>query len=413
MASSSSAERTRSRPGPTAATVDPQTLSGRPRIVYGITAGMSAKNLLRGQLRFLREAGWDVHLVCTDDELAREAALREGVTLHTLPMRRDISPWHDVVALVRWIRLLSRLRPDVLNVSTPKAGLLGGIAGRLTRVNRRFYVLRGLRLEGASGVPAVPLWLAERLSIAVSTDVICVSRTLMDVAIHRRLLPRDKAQVIGSGSSNGVHAEAVAGRAAAARQSGLRSRLGVGTDDFVVGFVGRLVDDKGIRTLLRALHESPSSIRCLLVGPFEDDGLKGEVEALGDRVVQIGWTDDPWFYYGSMDVLILPSRREGFPNVAIEAAASGVPCITTNATGCPDAVVDRETGLIFPIDDAVTLAEQMRWMQEHPAELAEMARRGRDRAFTEFNPTTLWSQLASLYQQVGRDTNPTTAEGSL
>lgn len=120
-------------------------------LVYGVTVTTTAAVLLRGQLGWMREHGWDVHVVASPSPEHDKIAEREGVTCHALPMNRSISVVDDLKALVAWIRLLRRLRPGVINVSTPKAGLLGAVAGWLLRVPRRVYLVRGLRLESEQG----------------------------------------------------------------------------------------------------------------------------------------------------------------------------------------------------------------------------------------------------------------------
>ena len=126
--------------------------SRRDRLLYGVTVGLSANTLLRGQLSFMREKGWDVHVVCSPDPELYIASEREGFSPHSVSMSREISPVSDARSLLRWIVTLLRVRPAVTNVSTPKAALIGSIAAFATRVPRRIYVVRGLRMEGSAGM---------------------------------------------------------------------------------------------------------------------------------------------------------------------------------------------------------------------------------------------------------------------
>ena len=130
----------------------------------------------------MRGAGWDVHVVSSPDRELSAATEREAVKAHVLPMRRDISPFQDLHSLIRWLLLLLRLRPAITNVSTPKAALLGSIAASITRVPRRIYVIRGLRLEGTSGTLRRILTILEELTIAMGTDLIAVSHSLSDLS---------------------------------------------------------------------------------------------------------------------------------------------------------------------------------------------------------------------------------------
>ncbi|CCH88110.1 Capsular polysaccharide biosynthesis glycosyl transferase [Modestobacter italicus] len=370
------------------------------RLLYGITVAGSAETLLRGQLGWFRSRGWDVHVATSPGPLLDVVRDREEVVVHRLPMEREMAPAHDLRALARWTGLLRRLRPDVVNVGTPKAALLGCLAAWLTRVPARVYVMRGLRLEAAGSRPTrVVLWLAERLTIALATDVVCVSHSLRDEAVARRLFGRtDHPLVLGKGSSNGVDPDRWDPDLAAVDREAVRQGWRVGPAELVVGFVGRLTLDKGVDTLLAAVAELPDlPLRLLLVGSLDDPLLEPAIRALGDRVVRIEETDDVASAYAGMDVLCLPTRREGLPNVVLEAALAELPAITTTATGARDAVVDGVTGWLVPPGDAGALSAAIRACAASPDRARELGRAARARALADFDPQTIWRGLESVY----------------
>lgn len=372
------------------------------RLVVGVTVGASAWSLLRGQLAWFREQGWDVTLVSTPDPTARQAAHREGVPLYGIPMHRGISPAKDLVALVRWLRVLRRIRPDAVNVGTPKAALLGVLAAYGLRVPRRLYVVRGLRLEGTSGPFGWLLWAMERLTMLLATDVLFVSRSLAEEAKRRRLLPRRKVWLIGAGSSNGVDADGVAERVAAVDRDRLRHSLGLAPSEFVVGFIGRITRAKGVDTLVRACHdqELDPRVRVLVIGSVEETELQAEMQAARNRVIHVPWTDDVWGHLPAMDVLCLPTRREGFPNVVLEAGAAGLPTITTRATGARDAVRHDETGLVIDIDDVPALVAGVNRLASDGVLHDRLGRGAQAQAFEEFRPARIWRGLAEILGDV-------------
>lgn len=370
------------------------------RVVYGVTAAMSA-TLLRGQLGWFRARGWDVHLVMSPGELPESVAAAEGVQLHPLPMERGTSVFSDLVALWRWIRLLRRLRPDVLNIATPKAGLLGSLAAWGTRVPVRVYEMWGLRLEGArSPVQAAILWGVERLTVALSTDVVCVSSSLRDEATRRGLFGRrDHPVVLAHGSSNGVDPGRWDPGFAAVDRDAVRAGWGVPPEQLVVGFVGRICLDKGVQDLLEAFGSvADLPMRLLLVGPVEDEELRARITALGDRVIQLGMTQDLCPIYVGIDVLCLPTRREGLPNVVLEAALAEVPSITTTATGARDSVVDGTTGWLVAPGDVGHLASVLRACATDPGTIRRLGRGARERALTDFRPEGVYSALEHVYR---------------
>lgn len=366
------------------------------RLVYGITTGWGAYSLLRGQLSWMTTRGWDVHLVADPDSRSWAASAREGVPLVALPMRRSISVISDLRSFVEWLILLRKLRPGVVNVGTPKAGLLGGMAAAILGVPRRVYVIRGLRIEGTRGLLCAVLWLTERLTISCATDVIVVSASVARRAQELRLLRRGRSWLIGDGSSNGVRTDGITQRVAEANPSLLRQEIGLTESDFVVGYVGRLADDKGTNTLLSAFALSAPDTKLLLVGPIEDEYLRTAMKGLGSRCVHVGLTDDAWRYYSVIDLFCLPTRREGFPNVVLEAAAAGIPTVTTKATGAIDSVIDGVTGFLVDVDDVSALAAVLTHASVHRDQLRMMGAAARRRCLESFSPERIWRGLDSI-----------------
>ena len=312
------------------------------RMVVGVTSPQTCL-VLAGRLRALREAGFDVTVVSSPGELLQRTAEAEGVAARAIPMRRGIAPAADLRAFLGILWFLLRWRPRVVEFSTPKAGLLGSVAACCLGIPQRVYMLRGLKLESARGWKRRVLVAAERMAARCAHVVLCNSESLREEALALGVAPERKLVVLGDGSSNGVSME----RFRPGDASALRARLDLPVGEPVVGFVGRLTGDKGIPELLeafkRVLERYP---RCwlLLVGWFDaaEDELSRELQArIADhpRIRHTGFVADAAEYYRVMDVLVLPTHREGFPNVALEASASGIPVITTEATGARDAVL--------------------------------------------------------------------------
>jgi glycosyltransferase involved in cell wall biosynthesis len=321
-----------------------------PTILLGVTHPQTCL-VLGARLRALRKAGFEVLLVSSPGELLDATAAREGVKRIAIPMQREISPLSDVLSFFRLWLLLVRRRPDMVEFSTPKAGLLGSIAALLCAVPRRVYMLRGLKCETATGLKRKLLFAAERLTSACAHVVLCNSESLRRQAISLGLAPAQKLRLLGEGSSNGVDINRFS-----PGPSDVREKLGIPPEAKVVGFVGRLTTDKGLPELLIAfdtvLRTEPSA-RLLLVGWFDaaEDALSRDLRThvlRHPRIDCTGFVSDTAPYYRAMDVLVLPSWREGFPNVVLEAAASGVPVVTTECTGARDSVVSEVTGLLIP-----------------------------------------------------------------
>ncbi len=321
-----------------------------PTILVGVTNLASCMGL-GARLRVLSQAGFRVLLVSGSDELLDRTAARAGVERIAIPMRRSIAPLADLVALLRLWWLLGSRRPILVEFSTPKAGLLGTLAAKLRGVPRRVYLLRGLKLERSTGIKRRILLAAERVACACAQVVLCNSESLRAQALALRLAPANKLLLLGKGSSNGVDVERFC-----PGPGNVREKFGIPRDVPVVGFVGRLTRDKGLPELIRAFDQillAEPNARLLLVGWFDtaEDALDHELRTRILRHPHIhctGFASETAPYYRAMDVLVLPSWREGFPNAVLEAAATGIPAVTTETTGARDSVVPEVTGLLIP-----------------------------------------------------------------
>ena len=379
--------------------------TGRRRLVYVVTAAVTAQGFLRGQLNYMQSCGFAVTLVASPDPVLDAISVSEGVEVRGVPMSRSISLVQDMRSLLLLVRLFRELRPDIVNVGTPKAGLLAGMAAAICRVPRRIYTLHGLRLEGATGAKRRLLALTEWIACRSAHTVHCVSRSLRDSVVSMRLAAPSRAIVLGNGSCNGIDTawfRPAEGPIAAAR---LRRSLGISRDARVIGYVGRLTRDKGIRELVEAfvaMRDQRPDLHLILVGqPDDTDPLDADVRSALDRdddVTVTGWVANPAPYYHCMSVFVLPSHREGLGQTALEAAASAVPVVTTDATGARDAVVDGVTGLLVPRGDAGSLAAALDRLLDDPELACRLGRQGRAWVSQAFVQEQLWMNLARLYR---------------
>lgn len=335
-------------------------------ILYVINSPLSLR-FIRDQFADLRKHGFTIAIACPPGEAFDRLRREEQIEAFDTPMSREIDPFNDLVTTFRLWRLMTRLRPAIVDVSTPKAGLVGGLAAVLARVPVRVYMLRTLRYETTKGLTHRILRWAEIVACHCAHRTLCVSRSLVDRAREWRLVAPERLALLANGSSHGVEVEHFQSTPERWRQAAaIRTRLAISPAAPVIGFVGRFTRDKGIPELvaafLRILPQFPEA-RLLLVGDFEiGDPVPEDVRQRIDQhpaILHTGRVDDPAPYFHCMDFLALPSHREGFPNVVLEANAAARPVITTNATGCCDAVVNGETGITVPVGDAASLASAM------------------------------------------------------
>ncbi|MDP2270229.1 MAG: glycosyltransferase family 4 protein [Archangium sp.] len=350
--------------------------------------------------------GYEVTVVTSPDARLEAFGKRLDVRTVAIEMPRRVSLLGDWVALNHLRALFERIRPDVVHAGTPKGGLLGMLAAHATRVPVRLFHMRGLASATTHGVLRGVLETTERLSCGAATHVICQSRSLREHVIAGGFVSRQKSDVILEGS-NGVDAEGrfVPQRYEAAGRA-LRARLGIESEELVFGFVGRLVRDKGIPELFRAferLRASGTRARLLVAGPFEPrDPVPPEVRAgleSHPQVHLLGAVDEPAVVYAASDVVLLPSHREGFPNVPLEAAAMGKPVITTRVPGCIDAVEEGVTGLLVGVDAPEALAAAMGSYVTDPDLRRRHGLAGRERALRTFSRDRIAEAMVELYDR--------------
>lgn len=374
-------------------------MSSRPiRLACVTTVPITQHCFLDGQTNYLKSRGIEIHSIASPGEHLDLVAERDGVPVYPVHISRSITPISDLVSIANLVRTLKAIQPDIVNVSTPKAALLGAIAARIARVPHTVFLVRGLVTEYARGPSR---WLyrnAERLSAALSDTVVCVSPSLLEFARRESIISREKGQVVASGMSNGINA------------SKFRRAADVGRQDSpVVGFVGRLAVDKGIEDLALAwptIKSAHPDARLLLVGPWEsEDAVSPQARKTIEEdpsVTCVGYVDDVVPYYEQMTVFVYPTHgSEGFPNAPMEAAASGLPVVATETVGCVDAVVEGRTGMLVPPRAPDRLAEAVISYLNAPDLRIEHGERGRQRVADEFRQELIWQGMVEIYQQIG------------
>ncbi|MDH3744185.1 MAG: glycosyltransferase family 4 protein [Acidobacteriota bacterium] len=377
------------------------------RLLHVFTAPQTLA-LVGAQVDYLSARGFEIRAISSPGDRLDEFGSEHGISVTAVAMRRAISPVADVGALIRLVRAIRSFRPHIVHSHTPKAGLLGTLAATLARTPLRIYQIRGLLSTASGGARGALYDSMERVSCRLAHHVIYQSSSLSKEALSHRLCSPERSSVLGSGG-NGID---VTGRFDPKRhppatKSGIRSQLGIDDQDLVIGFVGRLVRDKGISDLVTAwqtLRREFPRAHLLLVGPPEErDALTLSVNEVLDsdpRVHRTGLVPDVAPYYAAMELLVLPSYREGLPNAPLEAAALQTPVVTTNVTGCVDAVVDGVTGTLVPPRDPVALAAAIRIYLESPELRGNHGLAGRRFVIEHFSEDSVCEAIHAFYERL-------------
>lgn len=332
------------------------------KICYIVTISPTIRSFFIPQLQYLARYGFEVSVICSqDDKLAED--LGEGINYIPVDIPRGISFGGSLNAVRKLISIFEREKFDLIQYSTPNATLYASIASRIVGCKIRNYHLMGFRYLGAHGIEKFILKTIEKISCWNSTSIECVSRSNLELGIKEKVFSANKATVVWNGSTGGVDLERFNYSKRNIWRRELREELGYKTTDFIYGFVGRITRDKGINELLGAFFELKDGSKLFLIGNVEDENTLDKnlwMKAKNHPDVQIHIAvSDIERYFAMIDVLVLPSYREGFGNVVIEAAAVGTTAIVSDIPGPIDTIDIGKTGMTVEVKNVDDLKEKM------------------------------------------------------
>lgn len=329
------------------------------RVLEIINLPSSAINFIGGQFKYLHdEGGYEMHLICSPGDGIEPFCQENGVKYYPVELHRQLSLWKDIKAFWEICRYIRTNNIDVVIAHQPKARLLGMVASALMGVKHRVIFSHGILYETMTGVKKMAIVQYERFVSTIATKVVCVSNYVKDRRIKDGVDKPSKQVILGRGSCNGIDTinKFNPNLIDLNTVKSFRNSYKLKNDNFVIGFCGRLVKDKGVIELVDAfemLKESypEKQIKLFVVGePESRDGLPQKTLDFlthSEDVVYTGAVpySDIQQYYLLMDVLVLPTHREGFGLVAIEASAMEKPVIVSNFTGCAETILENVTGL--------------------------------------------------------------------
>ena len=375
----------------------------RIKIAHIVTVDMSLRYMLLNQLKSLQEEGYNVHGISAPGP---ERPVIEAAGIHYLPvkMTRNFTPLSDLRTLWRLYQVLKRERFTIVHTHTPKAGLLGQLAARMAGVPIVINTVHGFYFH--DNMP--PHWrrfyiTLEKIAARCSDVILSQNQEDVETARRENICQTERIKYLGNGFDLERFGRA---RLDAAHLESKRRELSLPLDVPVVGFVGRLVVEKGLLELLQAAQRIVKQIpqvRFLLVGPRDDekpDALTPEIVSqygLTDACVFTGRRQDMPELYALMDVLVLPSYREGFPRAPMEASFMGLPSVVSDIRGCREVIEHGRNGWLVPLGDIDALAQAILRVLNHPLEALQMGEIGRQIARERFDERRVFNTVKSEY----------------
>lgn len=364
------------------------------------TVPLSLNSLFKGQLRMLNKHFQLVGVSSPGPE-QEEIRQREGIRVIALPMERRISLFKDFISLIRMVLLFLKERPDMIHSYTPKAGLISMLAGWITGVPVRMHTFTGLVFPTATGFQQKLLICTDRLTCACATHINPEGNGVKQDLV-RYHITKKPLKIIANGNVNGIDLEFFQRTPEVIQVAETYRKEGV----FTFCFVGRVVRDKGINELVSAfvrLQKKYVPIRLILVGSFEKnlDPVSEETENQifhNSAIEFMDFQNDVRPFLVASDVFVLPSYREGFPNVVIQAGAMGVPSIVTDINGSNEIIESDKNGVIIEPQNEQVLYQAMEDFILHPEKVKSMAQSCRKIIAERYDQKIVWTALLDEYK---------------
>lgn len=376
------------------------------KICHVASVDITVKFLLLGQLKFLKEQGYDVYAVCSKGEWKKDIEL-EGIKVKNIRITRKITPFSDLVSLAKLYFYFKKEKFDIVHTHTPKPSLLGQLAAKATGVPIIIDTVHGLYFENCSGWIKRNFFIFIRKIAAKRSDLIfSQNKEDIETMIKEKIAKPEKIRYLG----NGIDIEKFnPEKFTDDFIKNKKKKLGLLSASKIVGVVGRLVEEKGYFDLFEAfkkvLGKFPNAL-LLVIGPEEpekkDAFLPSVVKKYGieDNVTFLGQRTDLNELYALMDVFVLPSYREGFPRTVIEAMAMKRPIIATDIRGCREAIENGRTGILVPVKSPEKLSESIIYLLSDTEDTFFLPANAIKKAKQDFNENSVFKSIEEEYKRL-------------
>lgn len=370
------------------------------KICFVVTAEFAVKVFLLNHIRGLSEF-YDITVIVNTNNPNFLAELDINAKVIPLAIDRDINLISDFVSLIKLIRIFHQQRFSAIQSITPKAGLLAMLAASLLGVPLRVHAFTGQVWATKKGLKRFFLKQLDCLIASLTTYNIVDSPSQRQFLIDEKVVSCSKSIVFAKGSVSGVDAARFKPNSEA--KIAIKRQLNIPTDAIIFLFLGRLTRDKGVLDLANGFNSiNTDGAHLLFVGPDEQN-MQVEIEHITEScsgyVHFIGHTDVPESYMAATDVLCLPSYREGFGTVVIEAAAAGIPAIASRIYGLTDAVVEGKTGLLHEPHNVNAIKNCMEQMMSNKVMRLKFGEQARVRAVKEFDSKVITQEWLNFYHK--------------
>jgi glycosyltransferase involved in cell wall biosynthesis len=375
------------------------------RIAFITSTPMSIKVFLEEHIKYLCKF-YDITVITSYDKkyINLLKNFPKNVRFKFININRNINLLFDLMAFFQLLFFLKSNKFDLVHSITPKAGFLSVITSRLSRVPNIFHTFTGQVWLSRKGFVRLFLIIVDYFIATLATRIIVDSHSQRKFLIKKKIITKKNSIVIGNGSLSGVDIRKFK------RNNKIRvifrRKLNFSKNNFVLLFIGRLNKDKGILDLANVflnLFEKYNNLRLLFVGPDENN-LKFEIKKILKNkkkfVKFFSFSNNPEYFMNASDLLVLPSYREGFGSVIIEASACGLPSVASNIYGIVDAIDDKNTGLLFKPGNVTDISNTISNLINNKSYRMRLGKNASVRARKLFNKKYLIILSKKLYESV-------------
>lgn len=366
---------------------------------------------IQALLTFLRRKNIQINLVSSSGTYEKILEQNQNLKINKIEIKREINFWADLRALISLIIFFRKNNFDIIHSSTPKAGLLVALAGIFSPHSVRIHTFTGQRWATESGIFKLLLKFLDKVVISFNHQ--CYADSVSQIEfLKREGIAKDREVLcLHKGSYGGVDCKRFDRSRFPNFRQELAKELNIPIDHILIFFIGRITKQKGVEELVQAfsnLYNKNSKTKLILIGPYEKDldPLHKKITQIIDThpaIFSLGFRSDVEKYLSAADVLCLPSYREGFGTVVIEAAACGVPTIGTRIPGLVDAIVDGETGILVDLKSTDQLERALLDLLNNPEKRIKLGQQALSRARSDFDSEKLaeiqWEEYLRLLKK--------------